>query len=90
MTAVVASSGPSEDNATRPPGKQLTVASKPGHRKGEVARARTALLTVVTARSIVLGEHDRAKIEACGDVAALDAWLARAARATTSAEIFAD
>jgi hypothetical protein len=61
-----------------------------GRAAGEVIGARTALLTVITARGIPRGDDDRARIEACADVAALDAWLTRAVRAATSAEIFGD
>jgi hypothetical protein len=58
--------------------------------RGRAVGARSALLTVITARGIPLGDDDRARIEACADVAALDTWLTRAVRAATSAEIFAD
>ncbi len=60
-----------------------------GAAKGEADRARAALLTVIKARDIPLGDAERERIEACTDVVALDAWLARAARATSAAEIFA-
>jgi hypothetical protein len=61
-----------------------------GVSKGEAVRARAALLTVVTARDIALDDDQRARIGACADVATLDTWLARAARATSASEIFAD
>jgi hypothetical protein len=57
-----------------------------GEAKGEVVRARAALLTVIRARDIRLSDDERARIEACADLA----WLARAARAAGSTEIFAD
>jgi hypothetical protein len=61
-----------------------------GKAEGKAEGARTTLLTVLAARGIPLGDDDRARIDACVDVATLDAWVARAARATTTAEIFAD
>jgi hypothetical protein len=61
-----------------------------GKVEGAANHAREALLTVIRARDIALGEPERARIEACADIAVLDAWLARAARATNATEIFAD
>jgi hypothetical protein len=55
---------------------------------GEAARARAALLTVITARDIALRDDERARIDACADIVTLDGWLARAARATSATEIF--
>jgi hypothetical protein len=48
------------------------------------------LLTVIAARGIPLAGDDHARIDACTDVATLDTWIARAVRAATIAEIFAD
>jgi hypothetical protein len=59
------------------------------YEKGEVSRARVALLTVANARGIELAEDERARVETCADLSTLDAWLARAARASSAAEIFA-
>ena len=61
-----------------------------GEAKGEANGVRAALLTVITARDIPLGDSERARIVACADLTTLDAWLARAARATSAREIFAD
>jgi len=61
-----------------------------GRAEGKAEGARTALLTVIAARSIPLGDDDRVRIDACVDVAVLDVWLGRAAGAGTTAEIFAD
>ena len=61
-----------------------------GRAAGEAAHARAALLTVIGARAILLGDDDRARIDACTDIGTLDAWLGRAARAAAVAEIFAD
>jgi hypothetical protein len=51
-------------------------------------QARAALLTVVRARGIELAPEQRVDIDSCADLATLDVWLARAARASTAAEIF--
>jgi hypothetical protein len=61
-----------------------------GQTRGELARARTALLTVLAGRDIALSEELRTRIGACADLAMLDAWLVRAVRAADAAEIFAD
>ena len=58
--------------------------------RGAIAHARTALLTVLAGRDIALSEALRARIDACADLATLDAWLVRAVRAAYAAEIFAD
>jgi hypothetical protein len=59
-----------------------------GKLEGEVAGARAALLSVATARGIPLTPSDRERIDACDDPVVLAAWVVRAARATTAAEIF--
>jgi hypothetical protein len=59
-----------------------------GKAAGEAAQARAALLTVISVRAIPLGDGERMRIDACTDVGMLDAWLGRAVRATTIAEIF--
>jgi hypothetical protein len=56
--------------------------------KGRVEASRTMLVTVLTARGIPLGGDDRARIDTCADLAALEAWVARAVGATTVAEVF--
>jgi hypothetical protein len=66
----------------------MTEGEARGEARGEAHRARTAVLTVIQAREIPLADADRARIEACSDVPTLDAWLARAARATSAAEVF--
>jgi len=75
-------------DAGREEGREEGIAE--GQNRGEVARARTALLTVLAGRDIALGEELRARINACADLATLDAWLVRAVRAADVAEIFAD
>jgi hypothetical protein len=59
-----------------------------GMAQGEANGVRAALLKVIDAREIVLDQEERAGIDACADVATLDAWLVRAARATSAKEIF--
>jgi hypothetical protein len=61
-----------------------------GRTDGKAVGARTALLTVLNARGIPLGDDERARIDGCADVATLDAWVARAVRVTKAAEIFTD
>ena len=46
--------------------------------------------TQLAGRDMALSEDLRARIDACADLATLDAWLARAVRAADVAEIFAD
>jgi hypothetical protein len=42
------------------------------------------------ARLVAMGDEDLARIDACLDVATLDAWLTNAAQATTAREVFGD
>jgi hypothetical protein len=39
---------------------------------------------------VSLGDDERARIDACVDLATLSGWVTRAERTTTTAEIFAD
>jgi hypothetical protein len=57
--------------------------------EGAVSQGRAAVLAVVAVRGIELGEAERARIEACVDMAELSAWLMRAVSATSAAEVFA-
>jgi hypothetical protein len=59
-----------------------------GEAKGRAEGAREALLTAIAARGIALHEEHRAQIDACPDVAMLNAWLVNAVRATTAEEVF--
>jgi hypothetical protein len=59
-----------------------------GRAEGKAEGARTALVAFITSRGLTLGDEDRARIAACSDVATLEAWVGRAARATAVAEIF--
>ncbi|MFI5302865.1 MAG: hypothetical protein ACHREM_32650, partial [Polyangiales bacterium] len=61
-----------------------------GEAAGRAAGRATALVTVLTARGLTPNAADRARIESCTDVAALDRWLARAVSATTVDAIFAE
>jgi len=61
-----------------------------GRAQGKAEGARTALLAVIASRGLRLGDEEGARIAACSDVATLEAWVARAARAAAVAEIFAD
>jgi hypothetical protein len=57
---------------------------------GEAKGTRASLLTVVKARGVSLRDDERARIDACTDVATLETWLVRAARATRAEEIFTE
>ena len=58
-----------------------------GEASGETKGKRAALLAVVDARGLVTPPAIRARIDACGDVALLDRWIARAATAVSIDEI---
>jgi hypothetical protein len=49
-----------------------------------------ALLNVLAARGLAVGDAVRARITACTDLATLDRWIARAATARTADEVVAD
>jgi len=55
--------------------------------EGEVEHARAAVFTVLAARKLPVSEEVRARIQACTDLATLDAWLDRAAVASTADEL---
>jgi flagellar biosynthesis/type III secretory pathway protein FliH len=54
-----------------------------GIAKGKAA----AVLAILAARGIQVSTEVRARIEACGDVAVLDRWIARATTAASAEEI---
>lgn len=56
--------------------------------KGELDGRRAALRTLLAARGLTLDEAQRARVEACDDVATLDAWITRAATATGTLGVF--
>ncbi|WP_199038303.1 hypothetical protein [Glycomyces salinus] len=60
-----------------------------GRQEGRLQEAREALVDVCIARSIVLGEAERALIEQCGDLDRLREWRSRARSAKHLADIFA-
>jgi len=49
-----------------------------------------ALLRVLERRAIATSVEQRERVLACSDVATLEAWLDRAATATTAREVFGD
>jgi hypothetical protein len=62
-----------------------------GQQLGAEARGEAgALLKFLAARGFVVPEAWRARVVACDDVATLDRWITRAARAATLDEVFAD
>jgi hypothetical protein len=60
-----------------------------GEQRGELRGRRVALRTLLTARGLVPDDALSARIDACDDVATLDAWMLRAATATSAAEALA-
>ena len=58
-----------------------------GKREGVVETKRDAIFTILEARAIAISEAERATIAACADPALLDAWLVKAATATTATDV---
>lgn len=58
--------------------------------KGRASEKRADVLAVLEAREKSVTDAQRARIEACGDMAQLDRWLRLAATVTTADELFAD
>jgi predicted transposase/invertase (TIGR01784 family) len=56
-----------------------------GFAKGKIA----AVLAVLKARGVAVSAEIRARIEACGDPATLDQWIARAATAASAEDVIA-
>lgn len=50
-----------------------------GIERGAISAKADALLVVLTARGLVVGEDAPIRIRACDDLATLDSWIARAA-----------
>ena len=61
-----------------------------GEAKGEAKGRAHAVLGVLTARGIVVPDAIRARILACTDIPTLDAWIARAATASSATEVVSD
>jgi hypothetical protein len=58
--------------------------------KGRASEKRADVLAVLEARGKSVTDAQRARIEACSDMAQLDRWLRLAATVTTADELFAD
>ena len=58
-----------------------------GKAEGNAEGEARAVLTVLAARGIDVPEKARARILACADLAQLDAWLARAATASSASDV---
>ena len=56
---------------------------------GKAEGKTDAIFAVLAARGVVVDAAIRARIEGCSDLATLDRWLARAATATTAADVTA-
>lgn len=59
-----------------------------GHKSGLAEGKRDALLRLLARRAVVLTDDDRARIDACADVAILDQWFDKALVAKTAGEVF--
>jgi predicted transposase YdaD len=59
-----------------------------GLEKGEALGLKGALLKHIERAGLVLGDEERARIEACNDPVLLDRWLDNAFTAKTSADLF--
>ncbi|MEZ4309544.1 MAG: hypothetical protein R3F14_16020 [Polyangiaceae bacterium] len=60
-----------------------------GIAKGQIAGKIDALLAILTARGIAVGEAARSQIEECDSAATLDRWVARAVTASSVEEVLA-
>jgi hypothetical protein len=58
-----------------------------GRAEGEAAGRAHAILAVLAARGLEVPAEVRARVTGCGDLAQLDAWLARAVTAATAADV---
>jgi hypothetical protein len=61
-----------------------------GLREGEARGKRAALQTVLAVQGLALDDETRGRIEACGDPARLERWLARALTAASAREALDD
>ena len=59
-----------------------------GRSEGRMEATRAALLGVLDARGFAVNRNHRQRIEACAEHGQLDAWLRRAATATSASEVF--
>jgi hypothetical protein len=59
-----------------------------GELKGELRGVRDVLLRLVARAGIALTDEDRARIQACDDVATLDRWAENVLGAKTAADVF--
>ena len=79
---------------TRDEIRQVLEISKARWAEGETAGAVRgkveAILAVLAARGVSVGQEARARIEACKDAATLDRWIVRAATAASAEEIFSE
>ena len=70
--------------------KYLAKGEARGRAEGEARGRAEALMTLLAARKIPIAAEVRARILACRDIPTLDRWIARAASATSVADVFAD
>ena len=60
-----------------------------GMAKGEAKGRAASVVAVLSARGMRLSDQQRARLEACSDVATLDRWIVRAATAESADDVFA-
>jgi predicted transposase/invertase (TIGR01784 family) len=58
-----------------------------GKAKAKAEAKAEAIVAMLQARGIAIGQDDRDRIAGCGDLATLDAWIRRAAVATSAEEL---
>ncbi|WP_437332600.1 hypothetical protein [Sorangium sp. So ce394] len=78
-----------EGEATFPPFVQKLIdrGKLEGMREGELKGKRDTLLRLLARAGIVLTENERARVQACTDMAILDRWLDNVLGAKTAAEV---
>jgi flagellar biosynthesis/type III secretory pathway protein FliH len=59
-----------------------------GYERGRLDAWATAVLTLLEARDVLVDDVQRQIVLSCSDLEVLDAWLARASTATSTAEVF--
>ena len=64
-------------------------ARRGGRDEGRVLGVRESLLRLLVVRGVALSDAQRAKVDACDDVATLDRWFSRAVGAATADEVLA-
>jgi len=69
--------------------KYVAQGREEGREEGRREALCAAIRRVIGRRGLVLGEEQSARLDACADLAQLDAWLDRAVVAHDASEVFA-